>query len=468
MSNTGNGNVLKNIADIVTMVVAMEIRKYQQDCLDTIIESFEKFDRQLIQLPTGAGKTAIFLSYLKHIKGRALILCPTIDVCEQIQNSCVKWHIPSVSIKNSGHPFRCSNSYIIVAHALNFSATREFLSKVKFDIIIIDEAHRAQCSTYKNFIENYPHKTKILGVTATPERLDNKPLLEIFHNFTFSMEIVDLIEQGYLVDLESYRIRTGLRLVTRKVGDFSLLDLKSLDNDSRNSIILDTYFKNCIGKKTLIFCISVDHSERMSEALVKKGIRAMAMHGDLPSTERKRILQDFKSGKLEVLTNCQLLTEGFDEPSIEAIIIARPTKSKTLYCQMIGRGLRPFKDKNRCYLYELTDNAYKICTFNVLLGIPQEKDLDYENGSLLSKEFRERKHKDLISIDIKDVNYEKVKIDILNYKKKFQSYMHSIPAPQRQKDLLTKIGIEFYPDLSVLEFCFLLWKEKLKVKYGTR
>ena len=201
---------------------------------------------------------------------------------------------------------------------------------------------------------------------------------------------------------------------------------------------------------------------------MKKGIRAMAMHGDLPSTERKRILQDFKSGKLEVLTNCQLLTEGFDEPSIEAIIIARPTKSKTLYCQMIGRGLRPFKDKNRCYLYELTDNAYKICTFNVLLGIPQEKDLDYENGSLLSKEFRERKHKDLISIDIKDVNYEKVKIDILNYKKKFQSYMHSIPAPQRQKDLLTKIGIEFYPDLSVLEFCFLLWKEKLKVKYGTR
>lgn len=442
--------------------MSIKLREYQEECVEIIHDHFKENDRQLIQIPTGGGKTFIFLSYISKYIEKSLIIVPSRELLEQIYESS-KHFLPKNSIyARKSSRWRQADHYLLTAQSLNFETTLDKILQNKFDVIIIDEAHRAQSSTYRKFIDEYIDKypgTKILGLTATPERYDAKNLLEIFHKLTFSRSIYDMINQGHLCDMESYRIKTGQKFNTRKITgeDFSPLVLKELDNDSRNAIILKTFFDMCKDKKTIIFCVSVENAILLAKHFNASGISCEAIYGTLSYSERKLILQRYKSGMTQVITNCQLLTEGFDEPSIEAIIIARPTKSKTLYCQMIGRGLRKYPKKEVCYLHELTDNVHRICTFSTAANPEYLLESDYRNGIRLTE-----LNKELQSIDIENIETVIEKISLFDE----SNYLNDHEASAQQIKKLESQNISYFHPITMLEAGFLIWKKKLEVKYG--
>ena len=443
----------------------MKLRPYQSSCLKTIKKVFKDRKRQLIQLPTGAGKSLIFLKFLKDSSKKSLIVVPTIDLVEQISESALHF-FKEDDILTGEQITEFTNAKtltIVTSRSLSSKCKKRWFSKQKFDHIVMDEAHRAYCPTFLNFLKGY-EKLKsqpyVLGCTATPERLDKKSLLDIFGMLSYDIDFKFLIERGFLCDIEAFRIKTEIDLDIKKIGkgDIAKVDLKKFDMDSRNQIILSTYLENCTKRKTLIFCVSIEHCDHLSTLFKSKGIKAESIHGKLTKNKRQQIIKDFKSGKISVLCNCQLLTEGFDEPSIEDIIIARPTFSKSLYCQMIGRALRPNKGKKIARLYELTDNNHDICRFDVSCDTDDDTRFEYTNGTKLSEL---KKQKDLVSLQNFVIKKEKFLL--------FDSYeelFKNAKATKFQKNILMERGINFWEPITFHEAAFLLWYEDLKEHYG--
>ncbi len=440
----------------------VKLQQHQIECIDAIEKHFKKSSRQLIQLPTGSGKTYIFLSYLSKHSKSSLIICPTKELQEQIYNSALNFfHKSEISMKEDANPtFKRLNIWIAASLGLK---NREKLVEVKFDHIVIDEAHRAMSKTYQSFVSHYQSvwkNFKLIGFTATPERNDSQSLLEIFETLTFTRNIYDLIKLGMLSDIEAHRIKTFQKFNKRQGanGDIQAKNIKDLDNETRNNIVLKTINKHCADKKTLIFCVSISHAENLSNLLKSCGYAADYVSGKMTKQVRQQKLKDFKSGKIQFMANCQLLTEGFDEPSIECLIMARPTISKALYCQMLGRGLRKFPGKDICYLYEITDNVHDICNFNVAGGAERYFEGEYTNGIKLTELTKELESLKEIEISIK-----KEKINLFN---PLEDKLESEYAFEHQLKYLKDKQINFFEPINFLEAAFLIWKNKLKEKYG--
>lgn len=439
----------------------MQLRDYQLDCIDTIVNTFKKNNRQLIQLPTGSGKTYIFLHYLSKYSKKALVICPTKELVEQIRESSTNFfHSSEVFAKLNKSGFEDKRVTILTTASLNHANTYEYLIQHNFDTIVIDEAHKAQCETYQKFLARYSSVNSnynILGFTATPERMDGKPLLDIFGDMSFDMNLYDLIIQGHLCDIQAYRIETNQKINTQlNQGDFRLVELKKLNNESRNNVLCKVIEENYQKKPSIVFCIDIEHSDFLAGQLRKKGINSQSIHGRMSFYERKNIINKFKNREIDILTNCQLLTEGFDAPLIENIFIARPTRSKSLYFQMIGRGVRFSPGKEICTLYELTDNNHKICTFNVAAGKENDFIQPYPDKVRLTQ-----LHKELEDVKIETIITKKEKIDLLE-----NPYLEEDNAFEHQEEYLKKHEIRWMEPLSYLEAAFLIWKHKLKGFYG--
>jgi ATP-dependent helicase IRC3 len=268
------------------------------------------------------------------------------------------------------------------------------LNEKEFELLIIDECHRSCAKSYRKLIHclGFDRK-KIIGFTATPFRTDMQSLTEIFGFPSFKMNIIDLIKEGFLVDLVGYRIKTNITLtgISTKGGDFIEAKLGAVINVSnRNKLILDSYKKNCAGKKALVFCASINHAVDLCNEFNSEKIPSAVIHGKMKTSERSKVLKKFKEGEIRVITNCNILTEGFDEPSIECLLMARPTLSKTLYIQMIGRGLRLYPNKKNCTVIEFTDNYHDVCDLEDLIDIPKGNSKS-KDGEPLSAYFERAK-----------------------------------------------------------------------------
>ncbi len=426
------------------------LRDYQQECVDTIIEKFKELDSQLVQLPTGSGKTIILWHFLKAIGKSAVIIAPSNELTEQLYDTgCDVIGEKDIYLKNKSYFPVHMPKYLIMTNASAISELKIDRKKlpIRYEYLIIDEAHKSQAKMNSKLIENYKnHGVKILGLTATPERLDGKSLLNSFQELTFSRNIIDLIKQNHLVDIICFQIKTEMKIpveIRSFNGDFLQSILKYLDTDERNKIIIDTYQKYCQTKKTLIFCLTISHAKKINDILKKKGVNSGVVYGEMPKERRKSIINAYRNGDIDVLCNCQILTEGFDDPGIENIIISRPTKSKALFCQMIGRGLRPYPNKKSCNIYNMGDNIHNIVSFNVL-GNKDKLTLAF--GENLTSAIERNKNEKPI---IKGITYEwkKVKIDAesnLSVRKfhllAFQYYgiptYNFIELTEKQKNLL--------------------------------
>jgi len=435
------------------------LRDYQFECVEKVVDKFKEITSQLIQLPTGSGKTVILWHVIKAMGVRTLIIAPTRELTEQIEETgmdIVEWS--DVYRKKKSYWPKGIKHLILTGQGATFALRGGSLDDFEYDLLVVDEAHRSRSKSIEELIEyTKEKKRKVLGLTATPERLDGKSLLSVYDELTYTRTLVDLILNNYLVDLECYRIRTRHKIhdIKFQSGDLAASVLRELDISARNEIILNVYKDKCPGKKTLLFCLSVDHAKKMAELFLQNNIRAVAIYGALSTTMRKAILKLFKDGHIDVLCNCQLLTEGFDEPSIEALILARPTKSKALYCQMVGRGVRPFEGKETCLVYDLTDEIHNICNFNVLGGFGNEGEFEWGEGERLTKAVARKK------LFIDEIDYE-----VEQFKLYDAVEIENQPAKEGQKSILWMLNAPYLEGITFKQAAYLIFKSKLLEENG--
>ena len=328
------------------------LRPYQNKAVEAIREGIIAGNlKQVFRLDTGGGKTICFSFMVAKAvpKGKkVLILTDRIELLTQAGGSIAKFGIDVRIIDSTHRPHLQDQVYVSMAQTLarrlQLPEYVEYLKTV--DLVIIDEAHK---SIFDKFFEYFGEKTVVIGATATPIRVGNQKSLENFYQDIIEVaNISELINDGFLVPARSFGVQVDLSEVTTKGNDYDQGSMSNFyDDASLYEGAVENYLKHAAGTKALLFCSGIKNSIALRDQFRSKGITAE--HLDSESTtkkERIRILQDFKDGKFLVLCNVGILTTGYDEPSIETIILYRATKSLALLLQMVGRGSRLFPGKD--------------------------------------------------------------------------------------------------------------------------
>lgn len=239
------------------------------------------------------------------------------------------------------------------------------LEQEGIELVVVDECHHSMAKSYLSILSVL--EAKLLGFTATVERLDGKDITELFGEPVYEKSILYMILNKYLADIRSYAVRsksTSLDGVSTTGGDYQSARLTSaIDRPDRNEVIVDAYKEHANGLSTIAFAVTVEHAEHLAESFREAGISAAALSGETPDRQREELLSKYQSGEIKVLVNVMLFVEGFDAPLTSCIIMARPTKSLSLFKQCLGRGLRLYtdpitgKEKKECIFIDITDNC---------------------------------------------------------------------------------------------------------------
>lgn len=337
----------------------LELREYQQEALKNLQAMREKKESiALLYQATGTGKTVTAVMDAKSVGGRTLFVAHTMELVNQAYLTFqALWKEASVgkfadSIKEGNADVVCGS---IQSIALNLDIFKED----DFDYIIIDEAHHAAADTYQKVLAYFKPKF-LLGLTATPERADDTDILEIFKNTAHKLDIRTAVEIGALVDVRCIRIHTNIDMTQVRFNSVQYnvrdLDVKICVTE-RNALIVKTWLDYVKDKRTVVFCASVRHAEQIAALFKEKGVSAEAVSGSMKTSERKELLAKFAKGELKVLCACDLLNEGWDCPETEVLFMARPTMSKVLYTQQLGRGMRLSEGKEYLMVFDFVDNA---------------------------------------------------------------------------------------------------------------
>ena len=337
----------------------LELREYQQEALRNLqVMRENKESIALLYQATGTGKTVTAVMDAKSVGGRTLFVAHTMELVNQAyQTFQVLWKGASVgkfadSVKELDKDIVCGS---IQSIALNLDMFKED----NFDYIIIDEAHHATADTYQKVLAYFKPKF-LLGLTATPERADDTNILEIFKNTAHKLDIQTAVEIGALVDVRCIRIHTNIDMTQVRFNSVQYnvrdLDVKICVTE-RNALIVKTWLDYVKDKRTVVFCASVKHAEQIAALFKEKGVSAEAVSGSMKTSERNELLAKFSKGELKVLCACDLLNEGWDCPETEVLFMARPTMSKVLYTQQLGRGMRLSKGKEYLMVFDFVDNA---------------------------------------------------------------------------------------------------------------
>ena len=333
----------------------MQDRPYQVAAEnETIAEYDQGTRRMLLVMATGTGKTVVFSRLYERLKsrlpGRMLVLAHTEELVHQ---NATKLQTVNPDVKVSiemGNLYADPEADIISAsvQSLGRKDTKrgEKFNWDKFDKIIVDEAHHATTDAYKRVLESVgaftPDSSKLLlGCTATSQRADGVGLSSIFEKVSYVYPLRNAIKDGWLVDLRGYRVVTDTSLteVSSQSGDFSKSELAlTVNNSQRNEQIVEAWKKCGQNRRTLVFCVDIQHSKDLAQEFLKQGISAEGIWGDDPQRAEK--LKGHRGGLIRVLCNCAVLTEGYDDPNIGCVVLARPTQSSVLFSQMVGRVTR--------------------------------------------------------------------------------------------------------------------------------
>lgn len=321
-----------------------EFRQYQENGIRDIFNKWKEGKRSILfQMPTGTGKTILFNKIVKmgyEKKRKVLIVVHRIELVEQITN---KLRRKGVDVGQIIAGEKADYTKIVQVASIQTLSRREH---PEANLIIIDECHHSKANIYKKLWKIYPD-AKFLGVTATPYRLSGEGFDDLFDDLIVTMSISEFIRQGFLVDVTHYSCSTpDLSGVKYRKGDYAeeMLSMVMLDNSIMKDLI-ESYNEICPEKSAIIFAVDIKHSTEIVQRFKATGITAEHIDAKTPKDEREKILNDFKNKKIKVVSNVNIITEGFDFPECEAVILARPTKSLSLYLQMVGRVMRKAKDK---------------------------------------------------------------------------------------------------------------------------
>lgn len=341
----------------------LKLRDYQEQAVQNIRQSYIRNKRApLLVLPTGGGKTVVF-SYIAATTAarakRVLILVHRVELLRQtsaaLQRAGVRHGLVNPQYTpDIMAPVQVASVQTIIKRLHYFS---------HFDLIIVDEAHHALANTWKKIIDHYP-MARILGVTATPCRADGTGLgVEaggVFDDLILGPQVPELIERGFLVKPIIYAPAQRLDLsgLRTRMGDYEKDALAALmDKPTITGDAVAHYQRLCPGTPAVAFCVSVNHAMHVAEEFRKAGYRAYHADGSLDDDVRKRILNGLGNGTVDVVTSCDLISEGTDIPAIGAAILLRPTQSLGLYLQQVGRALRPCAGKDRAVILDHVGNV---------------------------------------------------------------------------------------------------------------
>ena len=334
------------------------LRPYQQAAVDQVRDSFRAGRRRpLLVAPTGSGKTVTF-SYVTAsaaAKGnRTLILVHRAELLEQCHRALNSMDVPHGLIAAGLTPERHQLTQIASVQTL----IRRFDRVVAPDLIVIDEAHHATAGAWASVLKQYPD-ARVLGVTATPQRLDGKGLGEVFDDLIRGPEVADLIEQNFLARPIYYAPKTvSMDGVRTTAGDYNRADLaERMDRPTITGDAVTHYRKYCDGQPCIVFCTGIKHAEHVAAAFNAEGYRFQVIDGTLSKDERARRVLDLSSGALQGLVSVDIVSEGFDLPCVSVAILLRPTASLSLHLQQIGRVLRPSPGKQRAVILDHVGNC---------------------------------------------------------------------------------------------------------------
>ena len=371
---------------------AHDLRPYQRECIQLIKAAHRAGRRRLlVSLPTGTGKTVVFVSFVREMrmKKKLLILAHREELLEQAGEKLAR-HAPDVSVTIEQAKRRADpNAQVVLASVPTLgrrdSRRLATLNPGDFSIVVVDEAHHAVAESYRMVLDHFGlfagSDRLFVGFTATPRRGDGHALGEVFEQIVYSRGIEEMIREKWLCDLAGWRVTTDVSLDDVKVrhGDFIESQLaKAVNVRPRNEAVLDAYCKYASGRKAIVFCVDVAHAQEMANTFASAGITAKAVWGAMGAEERRDALDSFRQGRTSTLTNCGVLTEGFDEPSVDCVIMARPTRSRLLYAQMIGRGTRPHPHKHNLLVIDVVDNSreHSLAGLHHVFDLPENLNLE--------------------------------------------------------------------------------------------
>lgn len=352
----------------------MELRPYQNEAKCAVFEEWDSgINRTLLVLPTGCGKTIVFAKITEDCvrKGkRVLILAHRGELLDQASDKIKTATGLGCSVEKADQTCKDSWFRVVVGsvQTLMRQTRLDTFSPNYFDTIIIDEAHHALTDSYTRILDHFKN-ADVLGVTATPDRGDMRNLGSVFQSLAYAYSLPQAIREGYLVPIKALTLplKLDLSAVAMQAGDFKVSDLDTALDPYLHQIA-EQMAEHCKDRKTVVFLPLVKTSQKFRDILNEHGFYADEVNGN--SDNRAQVLADFDAGRTNVLCNSMLLTEGWDCPSVDCVIVLRPTKVRALYSQMVGRGTRLCKGKDHLLLldflwhtekHELCHPAHIVC-----------------------------------------------------------------------------------------------------------
>ena len=452
----------------------MELRPYQQEARAAVEGQWDEgVRRTLLVLPTGCGKTIVFAKITEDcVKAgqRVLILAHRGELLDQAADKIKKSTGLGCAVEKAEQT-SLDSWYQVTVGSVQTLMREKRLSQFDpghFGTIIIDEAHHCISDSYQRVLQ-YFEDSNVLGVTATPDRGDMRNLGNYFESLAYEYTLPKAIREGYLSPIKALTVPLKLDLsgVGVNAGDFKAGDLGGAPAPYLHQIA-EEMGKYCRDRKTVVFLPLVKTSQKFRDILCEKGFRAAEVNGE--SQDRAQVLADFDSGKYNVLCNSMLLTEGWDCPSVDCVVVLRPTKVRSLYSQMVGRGTRLYPGKDHLLLldflwhterHELCHPASLICeneevarkmTENIEeAGVPVDleqaektasEDVVAQREEALAKQLREMRNRKRKLVDPLQFEMSIQAEDLTGYTPSFGWEM--APPSEKQVRALEKLGI--FPD----------------------
>jgi superfamily II DNA or RNA helicase len=434
---------------------SLSLRPYQHEAVESILEHLGDYRSTAAAMPTGAGKTIVFCEVAKQLACRTLILAHRDELVTQAAAKLANIGI-CAAIEQAECRASLSDDYVVASvQSLQRERLHRFPSD-HFGLIVIDECHHTPAQSYRNILNHFPH-AYVLGVSATFQRLDELGYDGIFDSIAYEITIKQLVEAGYLspIRAKTLPIKIDLRKVKKIAGDFNQAQLAEAIGQELERAT-DAVVEHIGERRTLAFLPSVNHAQVFAQLCEERGINSSYVTGGCSDREKK--VSRFLSGETQLLANCMLLTEGFDSPACDCVVMLRPTQSEALYTQMVGRGTRIHPGKENLLLLDFLwlTKGYGLCKPASLLGKDATKEEKEEISQLCDQLETEVELFDRVQTDslrqklramavnqarefdpLAEVPLDPLDVDALA----FQLSKFAPPPTPRQLEALTKLGI---------------------------
>jgi superfamily II DNA or RNA helicase len=370
-------------------VSRVALRPYQHEAIASVLAARRAGERRLVvSLPTGAGKTVIFSELARLAKRPVLVIAHRRELVEQARDKIA--HAlgdQSVVAIEQGATSAHDEAKVVVASVRSLGEPRlaRLMSARDFGLVVYDECHHATAEDNRRVLSSLgvfdaAWTGTLLGFTATTVRADGMGLDEVFERIVYAKSLTEMVREGYLAPLRGYRIATlaDLSRVTSGPNDFAVEELaEAVDIEERNALVARSIQELARDRRTVAFCVTVRHAMNLARALNAVGVPTGIVHGAMPLERRAETLRDFREGRIAAVTNVGVLTEGFDDPGVSCVAMARPTRSDGLYAQCVGRGTRLAPGKTDCLVLDFVDLSERsLATLPTLVGLPPQIDLE--------------------------------------------------------------------------------------------